>query len=166
MGRLNESCGPLAVGDEVLDDAFDRTWDEVSAELGSISGDEDPVTPAIAPEPGAVLNQILDQLAAQGEILERIVRDSRPRPRRYEEASLESRPAPRPVSTDHSWLEIGLGVEHPVFGHGKIVDISGQGDKTEVTIDFVGVGVKHLAATWAPLQPSTSGSEDAAGTDP
>ena len=40
---------------------------------------------------------------------------------------------------------------HPSFGEGVIIDLRGHGDSTEATVNFAGVGTKHLALAWAPL---------------
>ncbi len=49
-------------------------------------------------------------------------------------------------------MRVGDDVEHPSFGEGVIIDISGTGDKAEAVINFAGVGTKHLALAWAPLK--------------
>ena len=49
-------------------------------------------------------------------------------------------------------LRIGDDVEHPSFGEGVIIDLRGQGDSAEATVNFPGVGTKHLALAWAPLR--------------
>ena len=33
-----------------------------------------------------------------------------------------------------------------------IIDIRGQGEAPEATVNFPGVGTKHLALAWAPLR--------------
>ena len=33
-----------------------------------------------------------------------------------------------------------------------IIDLSGAGDSAEATVNFAGVGTKHLALAWAPLR--------------
>jgi DNA helicase-2/ATP-dependent DNA helicase PcrA len=49
-------------------------------------------------------------------------------------------------------LRVGDDVEHPAFGEGVIIDLRGQGDAAEATVNFPGVGTKHLALAWAPLR--------------
>ncbi len=49
-------------------------------------------------------------------------------------------------------LRIGDDVEHPSFGEGVIIELRGQGDSAEATVNFPGVGTKHLALAWAPLR--------------
>ena len=40
----------------------------------------------------------------------------------------------------------------PASATGVIIDIAGAGEKAEATINFSGVGTKHLALAWAPLK--------------
>jgi ATP-dependent DNA helicase UvrD/PcrA len=49
-------------------------------------------------------------------------------------------------------LRVGDDVEHPSFGEGVIIDLRGQGESAEATVNFAGVGTKHLALAWAPLR--------------
>ncbi|TVR21225.1 MAG: DNA helicase UvrD [Ilumatobacter sp.] len=62
------------------------------------------------------------------------------------------RNAPEPSNSQELGLRIGDDVVHPAFGEGVIIDISGTGEKAEATINFAGVGTKHLALAWAPLK--------------
>ncbi|HUF98197.1 MAG TPA: DNA helicase PcrA [Ilumatobacter sp.] len=71
---------------------------------------------------------------------------------RVVEAAMRSRNAPQPANSQELGLRIGDDVEHPAFGEGVVIDISGFGDKAEVVINFAGVGQKHLALAWAPLK--------------
>jgi DNA helicase-2/ATP-dependent DNA helicase PcrA len=43
-------------------------------------------------------------------------------------------------------------VEHAVFGEGVVIEITGSGEKAEVTVRFRDRGTKHLALAWAPLK--------------
>jgi len=63
-----------------------------------------------------------------------------------------SKPAPAPSNSQELGLRVGDDVEHPAFGAGVIIDISGSGEKAEATINFPGTGTKHLALAWAPLK--------------
>ena len=63
-----------------------------------------------------------------------------------------SKPAPTPSNSQDLGLRIGDDVEHPAFGEGVIIDISGTGEKAEATINFPGAGTKHLSLAWAPLK--------------
>jgi DNA helicase II / ATP-dependent DNA helicase PcrA len=58
----------------------------------------------------------------------------------------------QPSNAQELGLHIGDDVEHPAFGEGVIIDISGLGEKAEAVINFAGVGTKHLALAWAPLK--------------
>ena len=49
-------------------------------------------------------------------------------------------------------LRIGDDVEHPAFGEGVIIDLRGQGESAEATVNFPGFGTKHLSLAWAPLR--------------
>jgi DNA helicase-2/ATP-dependent DNA helicase PcrA len=60
--------------------------------------------------------------------------------------------APEPSNSHELGLHIGDGVEHPSFGAGVIIDISGEGEQAEATINFTGTGTKHLSLAWAPLK--------------
>jgi len=60
--------------------------------------------------------------------------------------------APTPSDAVSLDLRIGDDVEHPAFGEGVILELRGTGDSTEATINFRGVGMKHLALAWAPLR--------------
>ncbi len=73
---------------------------------------------------------------------------------RVVEAAIRSgaRAAPEPTNSQELGLRIGDDVEHPAFGDGVIIDITGAGEKAEATINFAGVGTKHLALAWAPLK--------------
>jgi DNA helicase-2/ATP-dependent DNA helicase PcrA len=62
------------------------------------------------------------------------------------------RHAPQPANSQELGLRIGDDVEHPAFGEGVIVDISGSGEKAEAVIRFRDAGTKHLALAWAPLK--------------
>lgn len=61
------------------------------------------------------------------------------------------RRGPEPSNSQELGLRIGDDVAHPAFGEGVIIDIRGEGEKAEATINFPGVGTKHLALAWAPL---------------
>jgi len=71
---------------------------------------------------------------------------------RVVEAALRARNAPAPANSQELGLRVGDDVEHPAFGEGVIIDISGTGDKAEAVINFAGAGQKHLSLAWAPLK--------------
>ena len=62
------------------------------------------------------------------------------------------RNTPVPSDAHDLGLRIGDDVEHPAFGEGVIIDLRGGGDSAEATVNFPGVGTKHLALAWAPLR--------------
>jgi DNA helicase-2/ATP-dependent DNA helicase PcrA len=83
-------------------------------------------------------------------------RDAEAHKDRVVEAALRAgRSAPAPSSSQDLGLRIGDDVEHPAFGEGVILDISGTGEKAEAVINFAGVGTKHLALAWAPLKKTS-----------
>ena len=49
-------------------------------------------------------------------------------------------------------LAVGDRVSHDTFGLGKVVAISGEGDRAEATIDFGSVGEKRLLLRYAPVE--------------
>ena len=49
-------------------------------------------------------------------------------------------------------FKVGDDVRHATFGEGVILDLVGQGDKTEVVVRFPGQGEKRLLLSWAPLE--------------
>jgi DNA helicase-2/ATP-dependent DNA helicase PcrA len=73
---------------------------------------------------------------------------------RVVEAALQfaKKHTPEPSNSQELGLRIGDGVEHPSFGAGVIIDVTGEGEKAEATINFSGVGTKHLSLAWAPLK--------------
>ena len=72
---------------------------------------------------------------------------------RVVEAALSAgRRAPVQSDAHDLGLRIGDDVEHPSFGEGVIIDLRGQGESAEATVNFPGVGTKHLSLAWAPLR--------------
>jgi DNA helicase-2/ATP-dependent DNA helicase PcrA len=73
---------------------------------------------------------------------------------RVVEAALAAgrRSAPEPSRSNELGLRIGDDVEHPAFGEGVVIDITGRGENAEATVNFRGAGTKHLALAWAPLK--------------
>ena len=49
-------------------------------------------------------------------------------------------------------LRIGDDVEHPAFGEGVVLELRGRGSDLEATVNFRGVGIKHLSLSFAPLR--------------
>ncbi len=48
-------------------------------------------------------------------------------------------------------FHVGDDVLHPKFGEGRIIALSGEGERSEATVDFVDEGRKHLMLAYAPL---------------
>jgi DNA helicase-2/ATP-dependent DNA helicase PcrA len=48
-------------------------------------------------------------------------------------------------------LRVGDDVAHEKFGEGVILELAGEGDKTEAVVNFRDVGEKRLLLAWAPL---------------
>lgn len=48
-------------------------------------------------------------------------------------------------------FHVGDDVVHPKFGEGRIMALSGEGERSEATVDFVDEGRKHLMLAYAPL---------------
>ena len=48
-------------------------------------------------------------------------------------------------------FRVGDDVLHPKFGEGRIMALSGEGERSEATVDFVDEGRKHLMLAYAPL---------------
>jgi DNA helicase-2/ATP-dependent DNA helicase PcrA len=72
---------------------------------------------------------------------------------RVVEAALRAgRAQPTPSGAESIGLRVGDDVVHPTFGEGVVVELRGEGDRAEASVRFPGVGTKHLALAWAPLQ--------------
>ncbi len=69
---------------------------------------------------------------------------------RVVESALRAGGPKRSGATDIG-LRIGDDVVHPAFGEGVVIDLTGEGDRAEATVNFAGVGTKHLALAFAPL---------------
>jgi ATP-dependent DNA helicase UvrD/PcrA len=63
---------------------------------------------------------------------------------------------PQQSGADRLGLRIGDDVRHAKWGEGVILDLEGQGDKTEAVVRFPEVGEKRLLLAWAPLEKVTS----------
>ena len=74
------------------------------------------------------------------------------RDRVVEAALAAGRRTPEPSDAHDLGLRIGDDVEHPSFGEGVIIDLRGHGESAEATVNFPGVGTKHLSLAWAPLR--------------
>ena len=49
-------------------------------------------------------------------------------------------------------LRVGDDVSHDKFGEGVILELVGEGDKTEAVVHFRDAGEKRLLLAWAPLE--------------
>jgi DNA helicase-2/ATP-dependent DNA helicase PcrA len=70
---------------------------------------------------------------------------------RIVESALRPTP-PSPSGAEQLGLKVGDDVLHKKFGEGVILNLRGEGDKTEAVVRFAGVGEKTLLLSWAPLE--------------
>jgi DNA helicase-2/ATP-dependent DNA helicase PcrA len=49
-------------------------------------------------------------------------------------------------------LEVGERVSHDTFGLGTVIDVTGEGDRAEATINFGSLGEKRLLLRYAPVE--------------
>jgi DNA helicase-2/ATP-dependent DNA helicase PcrA len=62
---------------------------------------------------------------------------------------------PSPSGADAKGLKIGDDIVHKKFGEGVILDLRGEGDKTEAVVNFSSVGERTLLLAWAPVDRAT-----------
>jgi DNA helicase-2/ATP-dependent DNA helicase PcrA len=83
-------------------------------------------------------------------------RDEEPSGRTYgsraRERAAAREPSPPRDLAHLAGLKAGDDVEHATFGEGVVIEIRGEGEKTEVTVRFRDKGTKHLSLAWAPLK--------------
>ena len=77
-----------------------------------------------------------------------------------------STPAPRPATRSADEFAPGEKVKHDVFGEGVVVSSSGSGSDTQVTVAFVGEGVKRLMLSFAPIERIVDASPDSNEDEP
>ena len=77
-----------------------------------------------------------------------------------------STPAPRPAPRSADEFAPGEKVKHDVFGEGVVVSSSGSGSDTQVTVAFVGEGVKRLMLSFAPIERIVDTSSDSNEDEP
>jgi len=77
-----------------------------------------------------------------------------------------STPAPRPATRSADEFAPGEKVKHDVFGEGVVVSSSGSGSDTQVTVAFVGEGVKRLMLSFAPIERIVDASSDSHEDEP
>jgi len=77
-----------------------------------------------------------------------------------------STPAPRPATRSADEFLPGEKVRHGVFGEGVVVSSSGSGNDTQLTVAFVGEGVKRLMLSFAPIERIVDGPSDTDEDEP
>jgi len=77
-----------------------------------------------------------------------------------------STPAPRTATRSADEFAPGEKVKHDVFGEGVVVSSSGSGSDTQVTVAFVGEGVKRLMLSFAPIERIVDASSDSDEDEP
>ena len=77
-----------------------------------------------------------------------------------------STPAPRLATRSADEFAPGERVKHDVFGEGVVVSSSGSGSDTQVTVAFVGEGVKRLMLSFAPIERIVDTSSDSNEDEP
>ena len=77
-----------------------------------------------------------------------------------------STPAPRPATRSADEFAPGEKVKHDVFGEGVVVSSFGSGSDTQVTVAFVGEGVKRLMLSFAPIERIVDASSDSNEDEP
>ena len=132
-----------------------RFLDEIPGELVESQGNITGRSVVRPPEPAPALG--LGRAAAVPPAPRRRRRRRRARRDAHRERVVEAalaagQRAPVPSDAHDLGLRIGDDVEHPAFGEGVIIDLRGQGESAEATVNFPGVGTKHLALAWAPLR--------------
>ena len=100
-------------------------------------------------------------------IPEDILNSSMFRPRGNEERVFAARKAPRrqynpydqtesesysQVETPVNGLKRGAKVIHEIFGEGRVIEVSGKGDKAKAVVDFQRQGKKNLMLKFANLR--------------
>ncbi len=60
--------------------------------------------------------------------------------------------APTKSDAHELGIRVGDDVRHAKWGEGVVVDLRGEGDKAEATVNFPSVGEKQLLLSWAPLE--------------
>ncbi len=88
----------------------------------------------------------------EGRDLEETRRTEAHRERVVDAALAAGQRATEPTGSVHLGLNIGDDVEHPAFGEGVIIDLRRVGGTVEATVNFPGVGMKHLDLSFAPLR--------------
>lgn len=68
-------------------------------------------------------------------------------------AAVRSKPVVQPAKTEQRCgdFKAGQKVNHPKWGIGTVVEVKGEGDKTEIKVAFPQEGIRNLLAKYAPL---------------
>ena len=88
---------------------------------------------------------------ARGEVSPARARREAARERRVD-AAVDAGSAAEPVGAAALGLKVGDNVRHAKWGDGVILEVEGQGDKSEALIRFPTVGEKRLLLAWAPVE--------------
>ncbi|HLJ55979.1 MAG TPA: 3'-5' exonuclease, partial [Chthonomonadaceae bacterium] len=64
----------------------------------------------------------------------------------------DSGPAPPPRAEHESGFRVGQKVRHEKFGVGVVLNVDGEGDKTQIEVAFPNVGPKRLLLSYARLE--------------
>ncbi|MHB8466695.1 MAG: DNA helicase PcrA [Acidimicrobiales bacterium] len=70
---------------------------------------------------------------------------------RVVDAALHATPV-KTTGAETLGLRLGDDVVHSKWGEGVVIDLSGEGEKAEVTVRFPDVGEKRLLLAWSPLK--------------
>ena len=71
---------------------------------------------------------------------------------RVVDAAMGSATPAKTTGAQNLGLRVGDDVVHGKWGEGVVLELSGQGEKTEVTVRFPDVGEKRLLLAWSPLK--------------
>lgn len=150
VADLNELLGEAMVDSSVLDEAFESTWIEFDERLQNL-----PAATAVAPAPPTT-EAALETIAKRLEVIESAIsKSATPRSETTTEMHELWAAASAPGDSEPALvgkLEPGVEIVHKKWGLGTVTDITGSGEKEEVTIDFQSVGDKTLLTAWAPLR--------------
>ena len=87
-----------------------------------------------------------------GRVFGRGGRDAGDHRERVVNSALTSATPARTTGAESLGLRVGDDVVHGKWGEGVVLELSGSGDKTEVTVRFPDVGEKRLLLAWSPLK--------------
>jgi len=87
-----------------------------------------------------------------GELPDELVSHSSPPLKARRQQQPQAKQKKQPQATSHSW-QVGDRVFHDTFGEGNVTHVLGSGKKTNLAIEFPGLGRKIIDPNIAPLQP-------------